>query len=70
MHLDFHKHIWKGKIPPKINIFLWLMENNPILTKDNLIKRGWVGDPKCVFFVTMMNLYLLNDVQLAMLFGE
>jgi hypothetical protein len=34
-----HKKIWKGKIPSKIKIFLWLVMNNAILTKDNLIKR-------------------------------
>ena len=28
-----HKHIWKRKNPPKVKIFVWLMENNAILTK-------------------------------------
>ena len=37
------KHVWKAKIPYKIKIFLWLVENNAILTKDNLIKRHWTG---------------------------
>jgi len=32
-------HIWKAKIPLKIKIFMWLVCNNAILTKDNLIKR-------------------------------
>jgi hypothetical protein len=45
----YHKRIWKGKIPPKIKIFLWLLTNDAILTKDNLLKRKWSGDPKCVF---------------------
>ena len=44
-----HRKIWKGKIPAKIKIFMWLLENNAILTKDNLIKRKWVGYPKCSF---------------------
>lgn len=26
----YHKGIWKGKIPPKIKIFLWLMTNDAI----------------------------------------
>lgn len=43
------KYIWKGKIPPKIKIFLWLVANNAILTKDNMIKRKWNGDPLCYF---------------------
>ena len=43
-----HKKIWKGKIPEKIKIFLWLMSNDAILTKDNLNKRKCQGDPNCV----------------------
>jgi len=45
----YHKRIWKGKIPAKIKIFLWLMTNNAILTKDNLQKMKWQGDPSCAF---------------------
>jgi hypothetical protein len=44
-----HTRIWKAKIPYKIKIFLWLTENEAILTKDNMIKRKWVGDPSCQF---------------------
>jgi hypothetical protein len=44
-----HSKIWKSKIPAKIKIFLWLLLNNVILTKDNLIKRKWIGDPTCYF---------------------
>jgi hypothetical protein len=43
------KHIWKGKVPAKIKIFLWLVENNAILTKDNMLKRRWKGDASCYF---------------------
>jgi hypothetical protein len=35
-----HRDIWKGKIPAKIKIFLWLVANDAILTKDNMIKRN------------------------------
>ena len=45
-------HIWKAKVPYKIKIFMWLVENNVILTKDNLIRRHWVGDPICKFCTT------------------
>jgi hypothetical protein len=45
----YHKRIWKGKIPPKIKIFLWLLTKDAVLTKDNLIRRKWTGDPKCLF---------------------
>jgi hypothetical protein len=45
----YHQNIWKGNIPTKIKMFLWLILNNAILTKDNMIKRNWVGDPPCYF---------------------
>jgi hypothetical protein len=45
---DF-QHIWKAKIPYKIKNFAWLMENNAVLTKDNMIRRKWKGNPKCLF---------------------
>jgi hypothetical protein len=45
-----YKHIWKAKIPYKIKIYGWLLENNAILTRDNIInKRKWTGDPSCLF---------------------
>jgi zinc-binding in reverse transcriptase len=31
-------------------MFLWLIQQNRILTKYNLLKRKWQGDPKCVFY--------------------
>jgi hypothetical protein len=45
----YHKTIWKGKIPAKIKIFLWLIMNNAILTEDNMIRRQWKGSPTCYF---------------------
>jgi len=45
----YHKILWKGKIPTKIKIFMWLLMNDAILTKDNLLKRKWQGDPTCYF---------------------
>lgn len=42
-----------GSLPrprePKIKVFFWLIPKNSILTKDNLIKRGWQGSEACVF---------------------
>jgi hypothetical protein len=35
------QHIWKSKIPLKIKIFTWQLENNAIPTKDNMVKRKW-----------------------------
>ena len=54
-HLSFgevglhYRHIWKAKIPYKIKIFVWMLEQNAILTKYNMIRRRWVGDPTCYF---------------------
>jgi len=44
-----HSHIWKEKIPPKIKMFLWLIEKKANLTKDNMLKRKLVGSPTCHF---------------------
>lgn len=45
----YHKKVWEGKIPAKIKIFVQLILNNAVLTKDNLLKRNWAGDPTCYF---------------------
>lgn len=42
------RSIWKLKIPNKIKVFLWLMLKN-ILTKDNLVIRGWTRNEECQF---------------------
>jgi hypothetical protein len=44
-----HKRIWKTKIPVKIKTFMWLVEQGAILTKENMLKRNWHGDPSCYF---------------------
>lgn len=41
------KHIWKSKVPPKIKFFMWFLENNTLLTKDNIVRRKWFVDPSC-----------------------
>jgi zinc-binding in reverse transcriptase len=40
------------KIPLKHTLFLWMTLHNKTLTKDNLCKRGWVGDLSCIFCTT------------------
>jgi hypothetical protein len=38
----FHfQHIWKSST--------WLLKNNVLLTKDNMVKRKWTGNPICMF---------------------
>jgi hypothetical protein len=44
-----NKYIWKMKVPLKIKIFIWFLHRKVILTKDNLIKRNWVGNKTCCF---------------------
>lgn len=44
-----YRKMWTLKTPQKIRIFLWLVIKNRILTKDNLLKRGWTGDAHCHF---------------------
>jgi hypothetical protein len=41
--------VWKLAVPPRIHIFLWLVANNKILTRDNLAKRKIVDDKTCLF---------------------
>jgi hypothetical protein len=41
--------VWKAKLPAKIKTFMWLVEQKATLTKDNMIKRQWQGDPSCYF---------------------
>ena len=43
------KHVWKDKIPPKIKMFMLFIENKVLLTKDNMARRGWIGDLSCCF---------------------
>jgi hypothetical protein len=43
------KYLWKEKIPSKIKIWLRLIWHNAIASKDNMTKRGLIGDTKCTF---------------------
>jgi hypothetical protein len=42
-------YLWKLKIPLKIKIFMWFLNNKVVLTKDNLAKQNWHGCTKCCF---------------------
>jgi hypothetical protein len=41
--------MWKINVPSRIYVFLWLVANNKILTRDNLAKRREVNDRSCLF---------------------
>jgi hypothetical protein len=42
-----YKRVWKAKIHEKIKTFMWLVEQNAILTKDTLLRRNWQREPSC-----------------------
>jgi zinc-binding in reverse transcriptase len=46
---QLYKKTWSAHIPLKIKVFLWLIQKNNILTRDNLSKRGWTGTKICIF---------------------
>lgn len=41
--------VWKLKVPPKLNVFLWLFSQNKIMTRDDLRKRHLKKPLECVF---------------------
>jgi hypothetical protein len=41
--------MWKIKVPPRIYVFMWLLANGKVLTRDNLAKRRHVDDSTCLF---------------------
>lgn len=45
----FVQAVWNLKVPPRIQIFLWLLSKNKILARDNLARRREVSDKTCVF---------------------
>ena len=57
------KHIWQAKIPLKIKIFMWLLQN-AILTKDNLTRKNWKGSEIYAFYTekeSVEHLFLWMD---------
>lgn len=44
-----NKKLWKSKIPVKVKVLMWLVQENAILTKDNLSRKKWQGDNRCYF---------------------
>ena len=41
--------VWKLQIPPGMQIFLWSLANNRLLSRDNFPKRREVMDQSCLF---------------------
>jgi hypothetical protein len=46
---NFALVMWRIPIPPRLHVFLWLLANNKVLTRDNLAKRRQVDDKTCLF---------------------
>lgn len=44
------RKFWYINVPLKIRVFVWLLFKNSIVTKENLLKRGWTGSGKCMFY--------------------
>jgi hypothetical protein len=41
--------MWNISVPSRVHIFLWLLANNKMLTRDNLSKRKNLDDKRCLF---------------------
>jgi hypothetical protein len=41
--------VWKVPVPSRLHVFLWLLCNNKVLTRDNLAKRRKVDNMNCLF---------------------
>jgi hypothetical protein len=52
---NHNKRIWKAKIPLNIKIFMWLLQQNAILTKDNLVRENGI-ETKVVDSATWMKI--------------
>ena len=44
-----YRWIWKAKIPLKIQIFLWQLSQDAVLTRQVMRHRKWPGNPVCSF---------------------
>jgi hypothetical protein len=58
--------IWSLVIPPRVHSFLWLLSNNKLMTRDNLLKRN-LGKPTCCTFAMMMNLQIICSLNVSWL---
>jgi hypothetical protein len=51
--------MWSIVVPPRLHIFLWLLANGKVLTRDNLAKRRHVRDKTCLF---CLDLEFVQDI--------
>jgi hypothetical protein len=68
--LPFNR-VWRAKIPEKIKVVMWLVEQKAILTKDSMLKRNWQGILAATFVANLKLLATFYSlVRLTELFGE
>lgn len=51
--------LWKLSIPPRVQIFLWLLSHNKLLTRNNLCRRQNVNDRTCETCSELEDIYHL-----------
>jgi hypothetical protein len=51
-NLTLWKEVWRYKSIPKIDMFIWTLAHNTILTGDNLKRKGWEGPMHCPFCIS------------------
>lgn len=56
------KDIWKTKIPSMTKVFMWFLQREVVLTKDNLAKRNWHGSKKYCFVIRRRQFIILFSV--------
>jgi hypothetical protein len=44
---EFYKFIWESCAPPKVKFFGWLLVQNRIQTKENLLKKHCIENDTC-----------------------
>lgn len=59
--------IWKLKVPPKIQTFMWLVMHNKLLTNTARVRRGFTQDDSCsrCLHGSEDTLHLLRDCEEA-----
>jgi hypothetical protein len=45
----FLPNVWRIKVPPKIQMFLWVLSHSKLATVDNLNKKGMDKQELCLF---------------------
>ena len=51
--------VWSLIIPPRVQIFIWHLSNNKLMTRDNLLKRNMHKPVGCVFFYELESIHHL-----------